>query len=153
MNRRYPEHPMVGVGAVIFRNDSVLLVQRGKPPSRGKWTVPGGLVEVGESLEEAVKREVQEEVGLRVRVDALIAALDRVFLDEAGRIEYHYVLLDFLCVCPEGDPSPATDVMDCAFVCLNALSRYDLTEGTEQLVERALAYVHGARFPIYDSSH
>ncbi|GLI35987.1 NUDIX hydrolase [Desulforhabdus amnigena] len=152
MNRRYPEYPLVGVGAVIFRDDRVLLVQRGKEPSFGKWTVPGGLVELGESLEDAVRREVLEEVGLDVNVEDLVVVLDRVILDNEEKIEYHYVLLDFLCVSSEGEPVPASDVMDCAFVSLNALPEYNLTEGTEQVVRRAFSQAHGVRFPIYDAN-
>jgi 8-oxo-dGTP diphosphatase len=152
MNRRYPERPMVGVGAIILRDDQVLLVQRGKEPSYGKWSIPGGLVELGESLQEAVMREVREEVGLDVQVRDLVVALDRVILDQAGRIEYHYILLDFLCECDEGDPAPASDVLDCAFVPILSLSRYDLTRGTRQAILRVCGQLQGIQTPTYDAS-
>jgi 8-oxo-dGTP diphosphatase len=152
MNRRYPERPMVGVGAIILRDDQVLLVQRGKEPSYRKWSIPGGLVELGESLQEAVAREVREEVGLDVQVRDLVVALDRVILDQAGRIEYHYILLDFLCEFNGGNPAPASDVLDCAFVPVQSLSRYDLTRGTRQAILRVCAQVQGIKTPTYDAS-
>jgi 8-oxo-dGTP diphosphatase len=141
---------MVGVGAVIFREDTVLLVERGREPSCGKWSLPGGLVEVGESLQQAVKREVLEEVGLEVSVGDLVAVLDRVILDPKGNVEYHYVLLDFLCECGQGAAIAATDVTRCAFVPLSSLSQYSLTEGTEQVIRRAVQCSTGERYPAYD---
>ncbi len=152
MNRRYPERPLVGVGAIIFRDDEVLLIQRGTEPSAGKWSVPGGLVELGESLQEAVVREVKEEVGLEVQVRDLVVALDRVILDQAGTIEYHYILLDFLCECNAGEPAPASDVLACAFVPISSLSRYDLTRGTERAILRGYAQKQGLRTSVYDAS-
>jgi 8-oxo-dGTP diphosphatase len=151
MSRRYPKWPMVGVGAIIFRGDHVLLVQRGKEPSYGKWSVPGGLVEVGESLREAVMREVQEEVGLTVTVCDLVVALDRVIRDQAGRIEYHYILLDFLCECNGGEPSPDSDALDCRFVPIASLGQYAMTRGTEGAIQRAHAQAQGKPKPTYDA--
>jgi len=152
MSRRYPKHPLVGVGAIIFRDDHVLLVQRGREPSYGKWSVPGGLVEVGESLREAVSREVKEEVGLVVEVHDLVVALDRVLPDQTGNIEYHYILLDFLCESQAGEPSPASDALDCKFVPVGSLSHYDMTRGTEGAIRRAYSLAHGIRQPTYDES-
>jgi 8-oxo-dGTP diphosphatase len=151
MNRRYPDRPMVGIGAIIFRGDEVLLVKRGRSPALGKWSIPGGLVELGESLEAAVRREVLEEVGLDVRVIDLCAALDRVILDENGRIEYHYVLLDFLCESAEGDPLAATDAQECIFAPLKELSSYDLTGGSEKVIMRAFEHAKKRQIGIYDA--
>lgn len=150
MRRRYPERPMVGVGAVIFRRDEVLLVRRGREPACGKWSLPGGLVELGESLEEAVRREVREEVGLEVTVRDLVVALDRVLRDADGRIEYHYILLDFLCEAKPGEPRPASDVTDCAFVALDGLGRYAMTDGMEKVVRKASLLCRDARSTVYD---
>jgi len=150
MNRRYPDRPLVGVGAIIFRGDSVLLAQRGREPSYGKWSIPGGLVELGESLQDAVRREVREEVGLDVRVEDLVAALDRVIFDDTGKIEYHYVLLDFVCECEDGAPLPSSDVLDCAYVPLDALGGYPLTEDTEKVIRRAYLRSQECRYGIYD---
>ncbi|NTV42466.1 MAG: NUDIX hydrolase [Syntrophobacteraceae bacterium] len=153
MNRRYPEKPLVGVGAIIFRNDSVLLIQRGREPSRGKWSIPGGLVEVGESLHNAVAREVFEESGMDVTVRDLVVALDRVIHDADGKIEYHYVLLDFLCEAGPGEPAPASDALNCAFVPIEDLPRFILTAGTEQAILRAYSLNRGARHPVYDPTY
>lgn len=152
MSRRYPQRPLVGVGAIIFRGDRVLLVQRGKEPSYGKWSVPGGLVEVGESLREAVLREVHEEVGLTVAVRDLVVALDRVIRDQTGRIEYHYILLDFLCEGQEGEPSPDSDALDCRFVPIDSLGQYEMTRGTEGAIRRAYALAQGTPQPTYDAA-
>jgi len=152
MNRRYPQRPMVGVGAIIFRGDRVLLVQRGKEPSYGKWSVPGGLVEIGESLREAVVREVQEEVGLTVAVRDLVVALDRVIRDQTGRIEYHYILLDFLCDGLAGEPSPDSDALACRFVPIGSVSQYEMTRGTESAIRRAYAQAQGTPTPTYDAA-
>jgi 8-oxo-dGTP diphosphatase len=141
---------MVGVGAIIFRGSEVLLVQRGSEPSYGKWSLPGGLVEVGESLGEAVEREVLEEVGLRVGVGDLTAALDRVIPDETGRPLYHYVLLDFLCEYRGGDPKPASDALQCAFIEIDGLSRYPMTAGTREVILRARAISPASPHPVYD---
>jgi 8-oxo-dGTP diphosphatase len=138
LNRRYPERPFTGVGAIIFRGSEVLLVKRGRPPAAGKWSIPGGLVELGESLDAAVCREVLEEAGLEVRAIDLVAALDRVILDSEGRIEYHYILLDFLCEIVGGTLGAGTDADECRFVAVDDLGRYDMTRGTEQVIRSAL---------------
>lgn len=150
MNRRYPDRPFVGVGAIIFRGDQVLLIRRGTPPALGKWSIPGGLVEVGESLEDAVRREILEEVGLDVKVLDLVAVLDRVIRDQEGRIEYHYILIDFLCESTRGDPQPATDADECAFVSLDRLSAYNLTRGTEKIIRRAFERSKEKPVQVYD---
>jgi mutator protein MutT len=150
MSRRYPGSPMVGVGAIIFRENSVLLVQRGREPSLGQWTLPGGLVELGESLEEAVRREVMEEVGLNVEVKNLVVALDRVIFDSEGKIEYHYILLDFLCEAEHQQPYASSDVTACLFVPLNQFSGYDLTKGTAEVIRRAVLQREQIAIPIYD---
>ena len=138
MNRRYPESPLTGVGAIIFRGTEVLLVKRGRPPAAGKWSIPGGLVELGESLEGAVRREVEEESGLEVRAIDLVAALDRVIRDAEGQIEYHYILLDFLCEVLGGKLQAGTDADECRFVPVEQLGRLDMTRGTEQVIRSAL---------------
>jgi len=149
MNRRYPEQPLTGVGAIIFRGTEVLLVKRGQPPALGKWSVPGGLVELGEDLDASVRREVMEEVGLEVKVIDLVAALDRIMLDRNGRIEYHYILLDFLCEVLGGDPVAATDADECRFVAIEDLCRYAMTRGTEEVIRRAFEKSKILGIPVY----
>lgn len=152
MDRRYPDRPLVGVGAIIFNGNKVLLVKRGQKPALGKWSIPGGLVELGENLDSAVRREVLEEVGLDVRVKDLVAALDRVIRDEQGRIEYHYVLLDFICEWVHGEPKAATDADECLFVSLEDLRQFNMTTGTEEVIRRAFDRAKQTGYPVYDAS-
>jgi ADP-ribose pyrophosphatase YjhB (NUDIX family) len=141
---------MIGVGAVIFDGAQVLLVRRGREPARGKWSLPGGLVELGETLESAVCREVMEETGLDVRVEGLVAVLDRIIRDDERQIQYHYVLMDFLCHPLRGVPTAGSDVTACGFVPLNKLPAHPLTDGTEKVIRRALAARNLPLPPIYD---
>ncbi|MDR3570121.1 MAG: NUDIX hydrolase [Syntrophobacteraceae bacterium] len=151
MIRRYPEGPLTGVGAILFRETEVVLVKRGRPPAAGKWSLPGGLVELGESLDSAVRREVLEETGLAVRTLDLVAALDRVIFDKEGRIEYHYILLDFLCEVVGGELEAGSDADQCRFVPVEELGRYDMTRGTKQVIRNALGRAAALRElpPVY----
>src|SRR6185437_4567001 len=97
MQREYPQQPLVGVGAIIVENGRVLLVKRGKAPLLGEWSIPGGMLELGETLRQGAEREALEETGLVVRATELLGVFDRIVLDEEGNIVYHYVLIDFLC--------------------------------------------------------
>ncbi|SMC20931.1 ADP-ribose pyrophosphatase YjhB, NUDIX family [Desulfacinum hydrothermale DSM 13146] len=151
-SRKYPDRPLVGVGATIFDDHRVLLVQRGREPSRGKWSLPGGLVKLGESLGDAVRREVKEETGLDVAPVDVVACLDRVLRDDQQRIAYHYVLLDFLCRILSGDLRPGGDVWACRFVPVDALSGLDLTRGTQEVVRRAWRHASRSGPPLYDAS-
>lgn len=119
--REYPERPIVGVGAIIFNNDRVLLVQRGHAPMKGEWSLPGGALEVGETLEEGVKREIQEETGLTVEPLIMVEVFDRIARDEEGRVQYHYVLVDFLCRIASGSPACASDAVDIRWTSLDNL--------------------------------
>ena len=127
-------------------------MKRGRPPALGKWSVPGGLVELGESLDESIRREVMEEVGLEVRTVDLVAALDRVMPDPDGRIEYHYILLDFLCEVLGGDLVAATDADECRFVALEDLGRYEMTRGTAEVIRRAFQKAKTPGIPVYTPS-
>ena len=97
MKRKYPEQPLVGVGGIIFQDESVLLIKRGKEPALGQWSIPGGVVDLGETLQAAVAREIREETHIEAQPLALVKVLDRIFRDREGRVTYHYVLADFLC--------------------------------------------------------
>lgn len=137
IRRLYPNHPLVGVGAVVFRGEEVLLVLRGQEPARGAWSLPGGLVEVGEGLEEALRRELAEETGISVKVAGVTAVLDRIYLDSDGGVPYHYVLVDFLCDYDSGDLFPGSDITAARFTPIAALPQYDLPEFTARVIERA----------------
>jgi len=110
VNRRYPDRPFVSVGALVIEDGRALMIRRGKEPLKGEWSLPGGAVEIGETLADAVKRELREETGLDAEVGEVIGVFDRIYPDASGRTEYHYILVDFLCRRTSGDPNPAGDV-------------------------------------------
>ena len=112
MSPTYPTHPVVGVGAVVWKEDKVLLIQRGKEPRKGIWSIPGGKQELGETVREAVMREVKEETGCDVTVGPLIDTLDIIDPDSEGRFEHHYTLIDFRCDWVAGEPVAGSDAAD-----------------------------------------
>ncbi len=122
---------------MVFRDDTVLLVRRGKEPGFGEWSVPGGAVEVGETLEEALRRELREETGIEVEILGLSAVLERIFPDVEEKISYHYVLLDFLCRYASGDPRPGSDVLELCFTPLPGLEHFQLTGQAQEVINRA----------------
>lgn len=136
--REYPTAPLVGVGALVVDGPRVLLVQRGRPPALGKWSIPGGLVDLGEPVEVAVRREVTEECGIDVRLHGLVGFVDRIVRDEAGRVRYHYVLLDFLAIPGTGTARPGSDARALRWSTLEELADLDVTEGLEPMMRRAL---------------
>ena len=138
-DRRYPSRPFLGVGALIFEASNILLVERGKEPLKGYWSLPGGILETGEKLEDAVRREVLEETGLEVEPLSIFEVFERIMPDEAGRAEYHYVLIDYLCRPVRGRLQAASDVSRAAWVAEQNLCEYRLTEGTLAVIERAFA--------------
>lgn len=137
--RRYPSRPFLGVGALIFEQEQLLLVERGKEPLKGYWSLPGGIVEVGESLEAAIQREVREETGLEVEPVVMFEIFERIMPDAGGKTEYHYVLIDYICKPVGGRLQAASDVSRVAWVSQPDLTQYRLTEGTLAVVERAFA--------------
>ena len=138
-NRRYPKRPLLGVGALIFGNDTILLVERGKEPLKGYWSLPGGLLELGEKLEAAVQREVLEETGLEVEPLGLFELFERIMPDPEGNTEYHYVLADYICRVTGGKLQAASDVSDVRWVPRRQLCDFRVTEGTLAVIERAFA--------------
>ena len=137
IKRHYPDQPLIGVGAVIFRGEEVLLVRRGQEPARDTWSLPGGLVELGETLMEAIRRELAEETGLTVNLLGVAAVLERIFTDEAGGIPYHYVLVDFLGDYAGGELTPGSDITAAQFVAPGGLARFGLADLTAQVIRRA----------------
>jgi 8-oxo-dGTP diphosphatase len=139
MRREYPWAPIVAVGVIIRTGDRIVLVRRGKEPSKGLWTFPGGAIELGESLHEAARREALEETGLQVEVGKVATVIDNVVHDEAGRVQYHYVIVDYL-ACPMGGRlQPGTDVSDARWASLSDLDRLDMTEKAGRLARQLLA--------------
>lgn len=127
------------MGALIFENQKILLVERGKEPLKGYWSIPGGIVETGEKLAEAIRREVAEETGLNVDPYSMFEIFERVIPDADGRLEYHYVLIDYLCRRVSGEAAAASDVSRVAWVAEQNLREFRLTEGTLGVIERAFA--------------
>ncbi len=137
MGRHYPELPVVGVGGVVLAGDQVLLVKRGAEPAKGIWSIPGGAVEVGESLAQACAREVAEETGLTVQVGPMVEIIERILRDAQGRVEYHYVLIDFLCYSPLLEPKAADDAAAARWSALDGLGALRLTHDTQRVILKA----------------
>jgi ADP-ribose pyrophosphatase YjhB (NUDIX family) len=135
-SRRFPARPFVGVGALIFseRGDEILLVERGKPPLVGYWSLPGGIVEAGERLEDAMAREVFEETGLRVEVGDIATVFERIMPAQDGRCEYHYILVDFYCTVLGGTLTAGDDSKQARWRDLDELDSILLTEGTREVI-------------------
>jgi 8-oxo-dGTP diphosphatase len=138
--RRYPAAPLVGVAAaVIDTQGRVLLVKRGRPPRAGSWGLPGGLLDLGERLTDGASREVQEETGVEIEVKDVVGTFEPIQLDEQGRIEYHYVVIDFWARHIRGEPRAQDDADAVAWVSQQHLDHYHLSADTRRVVESALA--------------
>ena len=139
MKREYPKHPLVGVGGVVIHRNRVLLIRRAREPLKGEWSIPGGLVELGEDLAAGVRRELKEETGLNVEPREIIAAFDRIFR-EGRRVKYHYVIVDYVCRLKGGRLRPASDVLDARWVRREDLPQYKLTEKATEVVLKAFVF-------------
>ena len=134
MKREYPEMPLVGVGAVIIDDDRVVLVKRGHAPLEGKWSIPGGVLEIGETLRKAAVREALEETGLTIEPTELLGVFERVIPDQAGRMQYHYVLIDFLCRRKSGELVAADDAEEARWFRREELATLGLAAETEEVI-------------------
>ncbi len=152
-SRLYPARPIVGVGGVIIDQGRVVLIKRRYEPLAGQWSLPGGSLEVGESLEEGAARELHEETGLVVDVGPIVEVFDRIQRDEDGRVRYHFVLVDYLCRCTGGTLEAGDDVSDARWVPLDQLGPYGLTEKAASVIAaaavlwRALPVTHPVEEP------
>ena len=138
MKREFPDRPIVGVGGVVIHDGTVLLVRRGAEPLKGEWSLPGGMLELGEHLEAGVRRELLEETALNVEPVEMVEVFDRI-VSEGGRVRYHYVIVDYLCVLKEGALCPSSDVMDARWVRREDLGQYHLTEKATAVIEQSFA--------------
>ena len=162
MSKEYPDRPVVGVGGVVIEKGRALLIRRGSEPLLGHWSIPGGTLELGESLEQGVIRELKEETGLTVRIVEMIEVFDRIYEDEAdaaGRemVEspgaaarkrgprYHYVIIDYLCERIDGDAKAGSDVTDVAFATEDELEKYGVTETATRILQKAFAMERARR--------
>jgi 8-oxo-dGTP diphosphatase len=136
LKRVYPEKPVVGVGAVIILEGKILLEKRKNAPGKGKWSIPGGLVELGESTEQAVVREVKEETGLEVEEPCLIDVVNNLSLDEKGKTKYHYVIVDYLVKVRRGVLKAASDADELKLIRFSEVEKYDLTESFRDFFRR-----------------
>jgi len=132
--REYPESPLVGVGAIIIEGDRVALVKRGHAPLQGRWSIPGGVLEIGETLRKAAIREAREETGLTIEPGELLGVFERVLPDEYGRMKYHYVLIDFLCRRVSGELTAGDDAEDVRWFRRDQLARLELARETEEVI-------------------
>ena len=137
MKREYPDRPIVGVGAVIIEDNRVLLARRAGPPLQGQWSLPGGVVELGETLRAAAEREALEETGLVVEAGEVLEVLDRIIPGKDGRTQYHYVLIDFLCHHRGGELRAGADAAEVAWATPEELARYDLEPAAIQIITKA----------------
>jgi len=138
MKREYPEGPIVAVAAVIFVEGSVLLARRNQAPGRGQWSLPGGAVELGESLLEALKRELREEASITVEIGGLIGVFDRIVQDQENRVRYHYVIVDYWGWIASGQPSPGSDISDLRLVPLEKFDEFEISPELKETVWKAI---------------
>jgi ADP-ribose pyrophosphatase YjhB (NUDIX family) len=139
MKRDYPDRPILGVGAVIVSQRRALLVRRATEPLKGEWSVPGGVLELGEKLHDGVRREVLEETGLEVEPQQVLEVFDSIFNDQQGRTQYHYVLIDYLCSVTGGEARAGSDVSEAKWVAEDELAALDLRESIERVLRKGLA--------------
>ena len=137
VRREYPERPIVGVGGVVIHNERALLIRRGSAPLEGEWSIPGGMLEIGETLLEGVQRELLEETAIEVKVLDLIEVFERVNRDEGDRWKYHFVILDYLCEAVRGEALAGSDVTDVAWARESELSEYSLTPTAVRVIQKA----------------
>jgi 8-oxo-dGTP diphosphatase len=140
MAREYPAQPVVGVGAVVVREGRALIIKRAHEPRKGEWSLPGGHVDLGESLFDAVRREVKEETGLEVHPGPIIETFDRVHRDPDGRIRYHFVIVDFVCEAPKGDPVAGDDAEAVAWAAVTELDDYGVNAHAAAVIRKGLEY-------------
>jgi len=139
LRREYPFRPLVGVGAAIIRNSSVLLVRRKEEPAKGLWSIPGGLVGLGETAEEAARREAKEETGIDIQIEKLLDVVDNIVRDDQGKIRFHYVLAIFLARPLTAQVKPNSDVSDARWVRFSELPSYEMTKTAKKLLLRTSA--------------
>jgi len=143
--REYPSQPIVGVGGVIIANGRALLIKRGRPPLEGQWSIPGGLLEIGETLMEGVRRELREETGMEVHPLELIEVFERIELDGSGKARYHYVVLDYLCRATGGEPVAGSDVTHVAWARPEELGQYSLSSTATRVIMKAFDMARASR--------
>ena len=148
MQREFPEAPLVGVGVIIIEGDHVVLVKRAHPPLQAEWSIPGGVLEVGELVREAAVREAREETGLIVEAGELLGVYDRILRDASTRVQYHYVLIDFLCRRVAGDLAAASDAAEVRWFTREELPALKLAEDTLDVICRGFAALRATQSTV-----
>lgn len=138
MGREYPDRPIVAVGAAVCQGDKVLVVQRAREPSLGVWTVPGGMVDLGERLQEAAAREVREECGIEIEVGPVVEVFDNIVHDDEGRVRFHYTIVDLTARYVSGDLSPNDELMDAAWITPGQFEAYGVRPKAQAVLRKAL---------------
>lgn len=138
VKREYPDRPIVGVGGVVVQNGRVVLVRRAKAPRKGEWSIPGGMLELGETLRDGVAREIEEETGLKVKSEEVLDVFDSIVIDADGKTQYHYVLVDYLCSVIEGDLRAASDVSEARWATLEEVLSLVKREMTVGVIRKGL---------------
>ena len=147
-DRRYPDRPYVGIGGIIVHDGRVVLVKRRFEPLAGQWSIPGGAVETGETLEACLIREMTEETGFVIEVGPVVEVLDRITRDEEGRVLYHFVLIDYLCRPVGGELRAGSDVAEAVLAEPSEFAQYELTEKALSVIERALEMARDIPPPV-----
>lgn len=140
MDRHYPEIPMPAVGIIIYHDKKVLIIKRAYEPSKNRWSIPGGVIEIGEKVRDAAKREVKEELGLDVRIMNVVDVLDNIVY-EKNKIKFHFVLIDFLATVMQGTITPNHECLDVKWVEKHELDGYDLTNGAKKAIEKGFTMI------------
>lgn len=135
ISRMYPDHPRVGVGAVVFKQDKVLLVLRGRPPAEGVWAIPGGRLRLGETLKEAAEREIEEETGIVIRAGGPVFTFDAIVRDTDGKVRFHYVIVDLAAEYVRGTPAGGDDALDARWVSAAEMAALDVNPTTRELLK------------------
>jgi 8-oxo-dGTP diphosphatase len=138
VQREYPSLPLVGVAGVVIKDDCVLMIQRGNEPGRGRWSIPGGRLDLGERVCEGVEREVFEECGVRIRAGDLLGVADLIQRDDDVRVRYHYVLIDLAAKYLSGDPHPSSDALAARWIPFDELSTLEMPNRLRNLLDRVL---------------
>lgn len=139
-NNNYPDRPRVAVGAIVFKGNEVLLVRRANPPSRDVWAIPGGNVQLGESLQQAAEREILEETAIRIQAGAPVFTFDFIERDNAGRVKFHYVIVDLMAEYLDGEPQPGDDAADARWVSSGAIKSLKVSAMTLKLLETQFGF-------------
>jgi len=145
VKREYPDRPIVGVGGVVVQNGRVVLVRRAKAPRKGEWSIPGGMLELGETLRDGVAREIEEETGLKVKSEEVLDVFDSIVIDADGKTQYHYVLVDYLCSVAEGELRAASDVSEARWATLQEVLSLVKREMTVGVIRKGLDTARGEK--------